>query len=228
MAADEGSPFVVPIKGGKLAEVEMRVPAGDVQRLIFGSVRSTARLERVEIVDPSGRSRWMSDGSKALKLPRAEAIRPEWGEMYFVPALAGVESGRWRLRFMASVSSDGTIRGAYAVRPRFELMLPVSWGEASVGVPTTVDVIPSDNGQALAKLAGVDVWVEDSAGIVVARELARGSIRTVLGVDVDLPPGQYTAVVRFAKPGRYVVKARHSFKDQGGSEVLASRVIDVK
>lgn len=149
--------------------------------------------------------------------------------MYLVEQVSGAVGGTWKLRIATRQGEKGLIRGAYSVRPRFELSLPQAPDdEAQRGVPTTIEVIPMDNGKAIAGLEGVTVWVEDASGKTVAQTQASGWLRTVLGKDIALPEGQYVAVVTLSQAGRYVAKARHVFGAEPGVVVTAERSLTIR
>lgn len=221
------STFEVAARGGG-GEVAIHVPAGSNQRIIFGSVRSTAQIESFELVDPYGGLAWSGTGQQTRRLTRQEASHPEKGDMYVIRGVQGAVEGTWKLRIKTLRGESGSVVGAYSIRPRFELILPQGYGQGEHGVPTAIEVIPLDNGNAIAGLTSVAVWVEDASGKVVVEAQASGWIRTVLGKDLPMPDGQYVAVVTLSKAGQYVIKARHLFGQAPGQEIIATRPLTIR
>lgn len=222
-AAIRTESFSLPIAANAgTTEFSIQVPPGE-HRIVFGSIRSTAQVDRVDVVRPDG-SEFSSAKWDALRLMgSSEAVNREQGDVYRLPNVDGAGAGTWKVRFVGGKAKSGKILGAYTVRPRFELLLPEGLGQApdgTAGVPMALIVMPSDNGNPVAGLQGVQVSIENSAGTLEAKAMALGSMKTVRGVDIPLPNGQYAAVVTLPRLGVYVLKAEHQF---GSTKVTSER-----
>ena len=232
-AADVGDAFVGSIRTvikspGFTADVQIDVPrVASEQRIVFSSLRSTARLKRIELRDSDGNTVWTGESPKILLLDRREAVSPGKGDVYLVGHLASVSPGPLFMRLTALEGQSGTVEAVYSVRPKLELFLPnTNHGQAdgTVGSPMVVLVQPQDGGNPILGLRSIEVSLEDSTGLRIDSVLAVDTITTVLGVVLPLSPGHYIAKFSPTKPGRYRVKARVTL-DQ--TVLLATRDITV-
>ncbi|MBW8852263.1 MAG: hypothetical protein JF600_15930 [Xanthomonadales bacterium] len=197
---------------------------GDARRMVFGTLRSTAPLAKIELIDPAGRTVRSDTGAALKRMPAAEAVRPELGDVYFLPELRDAAPGAWRLRFVPAGAGTGRIVGAVSLRPRYELMLPMVESGWRAGAPTLIEVLASDNGEALANLGGIRVWIEDARGRRVFEGMAQANLRNARGILVSDDPRNYLIVATAPAPGRYRLVATHAL---GGRALRAERAIDV-
>lgn len=208
------------------APVEARIPVGgDARRMVFSSLRSTAPLAKVELIDPTGRTVRSDTGAALKRMPAEQAVHPERGAVYFLPELRDAAPGTWRLRFVpAPGGARGRIVGAVSLRPRFELMLPMVESGWQAGTPTLIEVLASDNGEALANLGDIRVWIEDARGRRVFEGTARANLRNARGILISDDPRNYLIAATVPAPGRYRIVATHPL---GGGMVRTERTIDV-
>ena len=85
--------------GGAPVETRIAVTA-DARRMVFGTLRSTAPLAKVELIDPAGRTVRSDTGTTLKRMPAEQAVHPELGAVYFLPELRDAAPGTWRLRFV--------------------------------------------------------------------------------------------------------------------------------
>lgn len=207
------------------APVETRIVVGaDERRIVFGSLRSTAALAKVELIDPAGRTVRSDTGAALKRMPAEQAVHPELGAVYFLPELRDAAPGTWRLRFVPAGKGAGRIVGAVSLRPRFELMLPMIESGWQAGTPTLIEVLASDNGEALANLGGIRVWIEDARGRRVFEGTAQANLRNARGILISDDPRNYLLLATVPAAGRYRIVATHAL---GGREVRTERAIDV-
>lgn len=205
--------------------VETRIAVtADARRVVFGTLRSTAPLAKVELIDPAGRPVRSDTGAALKRMPAEQAVHPELGAVYFLPELRDAAPGTWRLRFVPAGKDAGRIVGAVSLRPRFELMLPMVESGWQAGTPTLIEVLASDNGEALANLGGIRVWIEDARGRRVFEGTAQANLRNARGILISDDPRNYLLLATVRAAGRYRMVATHAL---GGREVRTERAIDV-
>ena len=206
--------------------VETRIAVGhDARRMVFATLRSTASLAKVELIDPAGRTVRSDTGAALRRMPAEQAVHPELGAVYFLPELRDAAPGTWRLRFVpAPGSARGRIVGAVSLRPRYELMLPMVESGWQAGTPTLIEVLASDNGEALANLGAIRVWIEDARGRRVFEGTARANLRNARGILISDDPRNYLLLATVPAADRYRIVATHPL---GGREVRTERAIDV-
>lgn len=209
--------------GGAPVETRIAVTA-DARRMVFSTIRSTAPLAKVELIDPAGRTVRSDAGATLKRMPAEQAVHPELGAVYFLPELRDAAPGIWRLRFVPAGTDAGRIVGAVSLRPRFELMLPMVESGWQAGTPTLIGVLASDNGEALANLGGIRVWIEDARGRRVFEGMARANLRNARGILISDDPRNYLLPATVPATGRYRIVATHPL---GGREVRTERTIDV-
>ena len=210
-------------------EIRIEVKASGPRRIVFASLRSTAPLARVEFVAPSGRIAWSSSGPSLELLPASQAVRPELGAVYRLEEIRDAAVGTWRIRFvpaaLKSRAKPGVLTGAYTVRPRFELMLPIDPMPVQAGKITVFEVLATDNGEAMSGIPGIRLWIEDSSGRTIIRTRARTGLRNANGILLNQDDRIYLAVTTLPTPGRYRVMAAHDF---GAGDVVATLPLVVK
>jgi hypothetical protein len=207
--------------------VETRIAVtADARRMVFGTLRATAPLAKVELIDPAGRTVRSDAGAALKRMPAEQAVHPELGAVYFLPELRDAAPGTWRLRFVpAPGGGRGRIVGAVSLRPRFELMLPMVESGWRAGTPTLIEVLATDNGEALASLDDVRVWIEDMRGRRVFEGTARANLRNARGILLSNDPRNHLLLATVPATGRHRLVATHAF---GGREVRTERTIDVR
>lgn len=207
------------------APVETRIAVtANARRMVFGSLRSTAPLAKVELIDPAGRTVRSETGAALKRMPAEQAVHPELGDVYFLQELRDAAPGTWRLRFVPAGKHAGRIVGAVSLRPRHELMLPLVESGWQAGTPTLIEVLASDNGEALANLGDIRVWIEDARGRRVFEGMARANLRNARGILISDDPRNYLLLATVPAKGRYRMIATHAL---GGREVRTERTIDV-
>ena len=205
--------------------VETRIAVtADARRMVFGSLRSTAPLAKVELIDPAGRTVRSDTGAALKRMPAEQAVHPELVAVYFLPELRDAAPGTWRLRFVPAGKGAGRIVGAVSLRPRFELLLPMVESGWPAGTPTLIEVLASDNGEALANLGDIRVWIEDARGRRVFEGMARANMRNARGILISDDPRNYLLPAAVPATGRYRIVATHPL---GGRDVRTERTIDV-
>ncbi len=215
---------VVP---GSVTEIRLDVPKiAAQQRLVFGAMRSTAKLLRVEIVDPSGRLTWQGAGSTLLTVDQSQTSDPSKGGVYSIGETTSGKDGVWRIRITADSESAGRILGSYSIRPAVELLLP----QANFGQPDGVEgqrllvlAMATIQGAPASDIESIRLRLDDGRGRVWSAQ-ARRAIKTVGGAEVALPAGQYAAVFDAVTAGTYELAADAEIR---GQRVSAKRPLVV-
>lgn len=206
-------------------ETRIEVPAGGSTRIVFSSLRSTVPLARVELIDPAGRIAWRERGEALKLLPAEEAVHPERGDVYRLDEVRQASAGPWRLRFVPVAGRRGRILGAYSLRPRFELLLPMSPMPMRARERAVIEVLATDNGVPLSNVGAIRVWIEDADGRRIAQGEARTGQRNDRGILLSQQPQQLLALVTAPAPGRYRLKAAHDF---GHGDIVSERELIVQ
>ncbi len=230
LAAGDARAQVVPqaihLKtNGKPVDITIDVKASGAGRIVFSTLRSTVPLARIDVLAPSGRTVWSGSGQALELLPAAEAKHPELGAVYRIEAVRFASAGLWKVRLVPASAEAGTIVGAYTVRPRFELLLPLSPLPLAAGERTVLEVLPTDHGEVMSGISGIPVRIEDQAGKTVFRGEARTGLRNARGILLSQDNLVYLAVATLPAPGRYRLVASHDF---GQGDVISVREIVVK
>lgn len=198
---------------GAPVETRIRVSANGENRIVFSSLRSTVQWAKVETIHPDGRIVREDRGAALKLLAEEEAAHPERGAVYRLHEIAGAAPGVWRIRITPTPGGRGRIRGAASLRPRYELMLPTIMSEWRAGEIAVVEVLASDNGEALAGIPGIRIWIEDMRGRRVYAGEARTGLRNRSGIPLNPDARVYLATPTLPKAGRYRVFAVHDFGD---------------
>lgn len=210
---------------GKPNEARIEVRTTGPRRIVFSTLRSTVPLARIEVLSPSGDVVQSGTGKALERLPAAQAAHPELGAVYQLQEIRNAAAGTWRIRFIPASTKRGTILGAYSIRPRYELLLPISPLPTNAGERTVIEVLATDNGEAMSGIPGIRLWIEDSAGKSLLRVEARAGLRNAHGILLSQEKSLYMAVVTFPSPGHYRIKAAHDF---GAGDIVSIREIVVK
>ncbi len=206
-------------------ETRIEVSTGGSTRIVFSSLRSTVPLARVELIDPAGRIAQHERGDALKLLPAEEAAHPERGDVYRLDEVRQATAGTWRLRFVPVAGRRGRIVGAYSLRPRFELLLPMSPVPMRAHERAVIEVMATDNGAPLSNVRAIRVWIEDAGGRRIVQGEARTGQRNERGILLSQQPEQLLALVTAPAPGRYRLKAAHDF---GHGEIVSERELIVQ
>jgi hypothetical protein len=211
---------------GKAVEAAIQVTSSPPNRLVFGSLRSSAELGTIALLDPNGQIVWEQKASELLLLPSSETKNPELGALYNLGERQGLIAGIWRLRVSPkSTATKGRLIASYLVRGQFELAIPVLPSIASTPFPTVVPVLASDFGKPVTTIPAIRVWAEDSNGHVVISGEATQNAKSAKGIALNNQPGVYYALLRLSVPGRYRLHAEHDF---GNQRVTATQTVEVR
>lgn len=210
---------------GKPNEARIEVRTTGPRRIVFSTLRSTVPLARMEVLSPSGDVVQSGTGKALERLPAAQAAHPELGAVYQLQEIRNAAAGTWRIRFIPASTKRGTILGAYSIRPRYELLLPISPLPTNAGERTVIEVLATDNGEAMSGIPGIRLWIEDASGRTVILTRARAGLRNANGILLNLDDHVYLAVTTLPAPGRYRVMAAHDF---GAGDVIATLPLVVK
>lgn len=204
------------------------VVAEPESRLVFTLLRSTVPVASVTLLDPAQRVAWRTSGAALAARDRRTLQRPELGEAYSLPPLRDAVSGRWTLVLErpGPQRGTGTAEVALSVLPRFQLFIVTETPEAAAGQPVLVSVRPTDHGEPVAGLPGIELRVQGTHPVPALRAVE--ALRTRDGLRLSDERGVYRAFLTVAEPGRYSLEATHSFQGRQGPVLRsAQRALDV-
>ncbi|WP_341973421.1 hypothetical protein [Roseateles sp. PN1] len=208
----------LPAGGGPL-NLSIEVQGEPENRLVFSSLRSTAKLAAISLLDPLGSLVWRKTPAELGLTPQADAGRPELGDAIVLPAVRDAAPGRWRLQLEARAGAKGQVLLSYRVLPRFELSLSLlsagsSGSMIAAGEPLQLVLRGQDYGVPLTNWAATapQLSLRDSRGELVASPKAEAGARTATGILISDEPG--ALIARFILPaaGEYRLTAQHQFR----------------
>lgn len=182
-------------------------------RIVFGALRSTGRLDAITLLDPSRRVVWRRTPVELGLTPRDQTSQPELGDVIVLPEIRNAINGRWALLLeRAKPHSDaGRLLFAWRLLPRFDLLLSTNTPQVAAGQTLLVEVRAMDYGVPIKEIAKIDVALlgdgEQQLSVVHAREHAR----TRDGIALSNEPGTYIASIVLPQPGLYRLQASHVF-----------------
>lgn len=190
------------------------VREGD-QRLVFSSLRSTAALKAISLVDPLQRRLWRKTPAELGLTPGAAAIHSELGDAMVLPEIRNPEPGRWQLVLETAPGAQGQVLLSYRLLPRYELSMSVVTvgGDSRVaaGQPLQLQLRAQDYGVPLVGLAAVPLSLLNNRGEVLEMWQAKSGVRTPAGILLSQEPGLLTARIRLPSAGEYRLLARQAF-----------------
>lgn len=236
-AASELSSAVVP--AGQATVLKVRVQGIGENMVAFSTMRSTARLQSVALVDPTGRKVWVKTPEQLGLVPRQQVRDPDRGDSIVLPNLRDAAAGMWGIEVVpvADGRTAGTALFAYEVLPRFGLNMHVGAQTAYVGEPVLVTVRPTEYGTPRGGIGPLSVGVSKADGTGFTSQVeAIESAKTPEGVVITAESGTYLAKVQFSEPGTYkflsrtraIGRAGESMATAEGSIVVAPRVAQVR
>lgn len=219
--------FTANLDAQGVTDIRLEVPTvAASQRIVFGSMRCTAEVIGLELIDAEGRSAWRADGHAVKLLEAGEAHFPSRGGVYRIAEAEDGKAGRWLLRVQTKKGVRGSVVGAFSVRPTAELVLPqTSPGrpDALTGEQVLVLVMATYRGQPVPGLASVQVELIDDDGRRWTAAAAE-RLKSDRGVEIELPSGQYVARFRGIPAGKYTTVATGVVNNVRSN---ASRVLEV-
>nr|WP_295077552.1 hypothetical protein [uncultured Roseateles sp.] len=209
----------LPAGGGPL-NLSVEVQGEAENRLVFASLRSTAKLAAISLFDPLGSLVWRKTPAELGLTPQADAGRPDLGDAIVLPAVRDAAPGRWRLQLEPAAGAKGQVLLSYRVLPRFELSLSVlsaggSSGTAiAAGEPLLLVLRGQDYGVPMTNWTATapQLSLRDSRGELVASPKAEAGARTATGLLISDEPGALIARLSLPAAGAYRLTALHQFR----------------
>ena len=191
-------------------------------RVVFGTLRSTAPIAAITLLDPARRRIWRRTPSELGLTPRNQAARPELGDAIALPEIRDAASGRWTLLLerAAPKTVPGRLLLAWRVLPRYDLVLTATPSQVAAGQTLLAVVHAFDYGVPIAGLKQIELLLLDAGGQVISREPALEAVRSREGILLSNEPGSYVARLVLPRPGAFQLQARHVF---GGSARAVTR-----
>lgn len=227
------------VQAGQKAVLKVNVNGAGENMVVFSSMRSTARVTTVSLIDPLGRRVWEKTPEQLGFVPRAQMREKDRGDSIGLPQVRDAVSGIWRIEVTAAAEADagGVAMFVYEVLPRFGITMHVGAESAYAGEPVLITIRPTDYGVPRPGIGPISVAVRKADGTGFTSQVeAVESARTPEGVVITSEPGTYVAKVRMVEPGSYKFETRtrtvgrngESSTSVTGAIAVAPRVAEVK
>ena len=182
-------------------------------QLLFTTLRSTAGLASVSLIDPQQRTLWRKTASELGRVPREQTPRPELGDALTLPGVRDAARGRWRLLIERAppFAAAGKVLVGMQLQPRFDLQLVLQTPRPATGQVVLLAVYPRDYGTPLRGLPAIELQSIDATGQRVGTAAAVEFARNSQGLAISNEAGVYWAKLSFERAGSYRVEARHVF-----------------
>lgn len=193
------------------ASVELEVGGDGSGRLVFGTLRSVAKVAAISLLDPQGREVWRRSAADLGLVPRAQTPQPELGDAIPLPEVLQPTPGRWQLRLelQAPARSGGPLTLSYRLLPRYALAMWSAAGPLSAGQPLLLTLRPTDMGRPVTQPAPLGLSVRPPQPGAAALELqARQDLAGPSGARIGNEPGTYFAQWRPQAVGDHELQAR--------------------
>ena len=206
--------------GGAPLTLGIEVHGEAENRLVFTSLRSTAKLAAISLFDPRDALVWRRTPAELGITTQADARQPDLGDAIVMPAVRNAAPGRWRLQLEPAPGAKGQASVSYRVLPRFELNLSLlNAGELgkpiAAGEPVLLVLRGQEYGAPLTSWEAVPLSLRDSQGVVLANPIAQAGARTATGIMISDEPGALIARASLPAVGEYRINAQHQFQSKG-------------
>lgn len=178
-------------------------------RVVFGTLRSTAPIAAISLLDPARRRIWRRTPAELGLTPRDQTSRPELGDAIVLPEIRNAASGRWTLSLEreAPNAAPGRLLLAWRVLPRYELLLTTATSSVAAGQTLLVTARAADYGVPITGLKQIELALLDVGGQPLSREPALENARSREGILLSNEPGSYIASLTLPRPGTYRLQA---------------------
>lgn len=214
--------------GASASAVALDVGGDGSGRLVFGTLRTTAALSALVLIDPRGAEVWRRTPAELGVVPRSRTAQPELGDAIPLPEVQRPVPGRWQLRLERGAAGQaGRLTLSYRLLSRYTLAFWSAAESLAMGQPLLLTLRPTDMGRAVAQHAPLVVRVQPlqpGAGAVELKALQ--DLTGPTGARIGDEPGACFAQWRPAAPGSYVLQA--SWQPPGmAAPLIATRRVDV-
>lgn len=194
-------PFEVRAEGDKRQE----------NRVVFGTLRSTAPIAAITLLDPARRRIWRRTPAELGLTPRDQTSRPDLGETIVLPEIRNAVDGHWTLLLERAAPhvAPGRLLLAWRVLPRYELLLATDTPSVAAGQPLLVTLRAMDYGAPITGLRQIELTLLDVGGQPLSRVPALERARSREGILLSDEPGIYIASLTLPHPGAYRLRASH-------------------
>ena len=195
---------------GRTSAVQFDVSGEPENTVIFSTLRSTATITAIALVDPSGRRVWQKSPAALGMVPRSQVRDRDRGDSINLPQIRDAASGVWRFEVESAPDSqnNATAVFSYAVHGRYTLTMHVGASSIYAGEPILVTVRPADYGIQMAGIGPITIAVQREGGGAAMQFEAIEGPRTPEGVQINNEPGTYIGIVKFEETGSYTFEAR--------------------
>ncbi|MDE1949926.1 MAG: hypothetical protein KGL43_23835 [Burkholderiales bacterium] len=182
-------------------------------RVVFASLRSTAPIDSITLIDPLQHRVWQRTPADLGWTARAQAQGRDLGDAIVLPEVRNAAGGRWTLLIHRSPerASAGRLQLAWQVLPRYELLMDASAREVAVGQSLLVTLRPRDYGVPMHGLKSIEVTWVDARGETIGHAAALENARSPEGIALTDEPGAYIARLALERTGTYLVQASQPF-----------------
>lgn len=186
--------------------------------LSFSSLRSTASISMVSLIDPLQRVIWRKTPEELGIISRDVSSHPELGDAILLPELRDATPGRWHLSLERNLRSTGIVQILFSYRllPRFQLSMAKLDASVAAGQPFLIELRPTDYGAPVVGLGKIELNVFDANGARVATHEAQENARSPTGIRINTESGVYISRVSLAKAGDYRLAAQQNFRGRYG------------
>lgn len=193
-------------------------------RLVFTSLRTTAELQAIALLDPTGREVWRRSPAELGRVPRAQAAQPALGDAIALPEQARPAPGRWWLRLerrppLARSAPEATLLLGWQLWPRHSLGLWRPAEPPAVNQPVLLVLRPTDDGRPVPT-ATLQLRVL-APGAAPSALTPRQDLEAPTGGPISREPGAYLVPWRPAQPGPHELQA--VWQPPGASAPLVAR-----
>lgn len=207
-----------PLPAGPAHAIWLDIAGEADNRVVFSTLRSTASLQSLTLVNPAGQTVWHKTPRELGWMPAAAVAHPEWGDAMTLPEIRNAAPGRWQLRLARPPSGQqaGRLQLSYRVLPRFDLSMSVSSPRIAAGQSLLVTLRPTDYGEPVSGLAGIPVQILMPHGAApVNLGMAQEGLRTATGIQVSTEAGTYLLHTSFPQAGALPLQASVVFNRAG-------------
>uniref|UniRef100_UPI0040353F93 hypothetical protein n=1 Tax=Roseateles sp. TaxID=1971397 RepID=UPI0040353F93 len=229
MAPPEPAPRLVrqALPAGATSSVVLEVGGDGSGRLVFSTLRSSAPLSGIALVDPRGAEVWRRTPAELGAVPSAQTSQPALGDAIALPEVLRPMPGRWQLRLerSAPTTTPGRLTLSFRVLPRYSLALWSAGDSIAVGQPLLLTLRPTDMGRPVTQPGTLAVRATPlQPGVAAADLQARPDLTGPTGVRISTEPGAYFAQWRPPAAGGYDIHAAWQPPGAAAPLVVARRV----
>jgi len=219
-ACGAAQPVIIdtPLSAGPAHTVWLDIAGEADNRVVFSTLRSTAGLQSITLLNPAGQTVWHKTPRELGWMPAAATAHPEWGDALTLPEIRNAAPGRWQLRLARAPSDQraGRLQLSWRVLPRFDLSMSVSSPRIAAGQSLLVTLRPTDYGEPVSGLAGIPVQIVRHQGqSPTSLGTAQEGLRTATGIQVSTEVGTYLLHTSLPQAGVVPLEASVVFRRAG-------------